>query len=181
MTARLEVVESRRGLHLGRIVAVGAAICIAFSACAHRGSRRPAVAQTPTYPPISPDSVQILTRLPPVAYDELGKVTVQQESAQPRARTVEVVREAAAQAGANAAILLEERNFPQRNRATRRNMNMRRLVALLIRRKDVATPPLENPNQLPAAPSPSPSPRSERGGPPPPAPQGAPPGAATGT
>jgi hypothetical protein len=132
----------------------------------------------PTYPPIPPGAVQILNRRPPVAYDELGTVTVQEESTQPRARSMEEVRELAAQVGANAAVLLQERNFRQRNSATRRSMNMRRLVALLIRRKDVITPALEN--QAPAAPSPSPSPRSERGGPPPPMPRGAPPGA-TGT
>jgi hypothetical protein len=178
--ARSKRVKRRRGVYLNLFVALSVAICMALSGCAHRGSRRPAAAQTPTYPPTSPDYVQILTRRPPVAYDELGKVTVQTESVQPRARSMQEVREVAAQAGANAAVLLEERNFRQRNGVTRRSMNMRRLVALLIRRKDVATPALENPNQVPAAPSPSPSPRSERGGPPPPAPQGAPPGA-TGT
>ena len=173
-------VKRRRGAYLNRFAALSVATCMAFSGCAHRTNRGPAAAQTPAYPPISPESVQILNRRPPVAYDELGKVTVQTESAQPRARSMEEVREVAAHAGANAAVLLDERTFRQRNSVTRRSMDMRRLVALLIRRKDVATPPLENPNQLPPAPSPSPSPRSERGGPPPPAPQGAPPGA-TGT
>jgi hypothetical protein len=182
MARSQRIKRRRRGLDSRAFAAVSAAICIALSGCAHRGARRPATAtaQTPTYPPISPDSVQILNRRPPVAYDELGKVTVQEESAQPRARSMEEVREVAAQAGANAAVLLEERNFRQRNSVTRRSMDMRRVIALLIRRKDVATPPLENPYQVPAVPSPAPSPRSERGGPPPPAPQGAPPGA-TGT
>jgi hypothetical protein len=173
-------VKRRREVYLNLFVTLSVATfatCMAFSGCAHRGNRRSAAVQTPTYPPISPDSVQILNRRPPVTYDELGKVTVQTESAQPRVRSMEEVREVAAQAGANAAILLEERTFRQRNGVTRRSINMRRLVALLIRRKDVVTPPLENPNQVPPAPSPSPSPRSERGGPPPPAPQGAPPGA----
>lgn len=166
---------------LARSIALAGIFLPALLGCAHRGSRGPVAAQTPlTYPPIAPDSVQILNRRPWVAYDELGKVTVQTENAQPRARAMEEVRQEAAQAGANAAVLLQESTFRRRNGVTRRTMNMRRLVALLIRRKDVVTPPLENPNQLPPAPSPSPSPRSERGGPPPPAPQGAPPGA-TGT
>jgi hypothetical protein len=180
MARSKRVKRPQREVYLNLFVVLSAAICLTLSGCAHRGSRRSAAAQTPTYPPISPDSVQFLNRRPPVAYDELGKVTVQAESVQPRAQSMEEVREVAAQAGANAAVLLEERNFRQRNSVTRRSMNMRRLVALLIRRKDVVTPPLENPNQAPPAPAPSPSPRSERGGPPPPAPQGAPPGA-TGT
>lgn len=163
---------------LTRLTALAGMLLLVLPGCAHRASRRSAAAQTPTYPPTSPEYVQILNRRPPVAYDELGKVTVQTENAQPRERSMEEVRQAAAQAGANAAILLQERTFRQRNRATRRAVNMRRLVALLIRRKDVVTPALENPNRLPQAPSPSPSPRSERGGPPPPAPRGAPPGAA---
>ena len=176
--ARSKRVKRPCEVYLNASAALSVAACLALSGCAHRASRRPAAAQTPTYPPTSPEYVQILNRRPPVAYDELGKVTVQTDSAQPRARSMEEVRQAAAQAGANAAILLQERTFRQRNSVTRRTMNMRRLVALLIRRKDVVTPALENPNQLPPAPSPSPSPRSERGGPPPPAPRGAQPGAA---
>lgn len=171
------VKQPRCGVYLNLFVALNVAICLTLGGCAHRGSRRSAAAQTPTYPPISPESVQILNRRPPVAYDELGRVTVQTESVYPRTRSMQEVREVAAQAGANAAVLLDERTFRQHNSVTRRSTDMRRLIALLIRRKDVWTPPLENPYQVPAAPSPSPSPRSERGAPPPPVPQGAPPGA----
>ncbi|MBV9491299.1 MAG: hypothetical protein JO069_16485 [Verrucomicrobia bacterium] len=157
---------------------VAAIVCLALVACAGRRSRVAPVAKpTPAYPAIPPHFVQILQRRPPAPYDDLGTVTVQVESAKPLAQTMQDIREVAAQTGANAAVVLGEKTFRQHNGVTGRNTDMRRTVALLIHRRDVVTPVLQNP----ASPAlPSPTPREERGGPPPPPPRGAPPGA-TGT
>src|SRR2546421_3920338 len=113
------------GLRSNGRFAVAVLACCTLVACAgHRSRLASASTQPPVYPPIPPDLVQILNRRPLAAYDELGTVTVQEESAKPLAHTLEEVRGVAAQAGANAAVLLNQTTFRQHNGVTGRRTNM---------------------------------------------------------
>ncbi len=128
----------------------------------------------PVYPPIAPEAVQFLTVRPRVPYDELGTITIQPPDAQPAGPSLREIRESAARVGANAVVLREDAIVREKLGLRRRRARVRRTVALLIRRRDVHTPPL--PNAAPAPLVPSPNPRLDRGGPPPPSANGPGPG-----
>ena len=121
-----------------------------------------AAASTPAvYPPVSPGAVEILNRVPAGPYDKLGTVTVQENAAFPLDRTVTAIRDRAAQSGANAIVLIQQRQFTQRNEFTHRRTPMRFTVFALLRR---GVPMSHAGSERPGAPSSA----RENPGPPPP-------------
>ncbi|HEY0794032.1 MAG TPA: hypothetical protein VGD78_23425, partial [Chthoniobacterales bacterium] len=81
-----------------------------------------------------PAAVEVLNRFPTGIYDRLGTVTVQENAAFPLDRTVTAVRDKAAQSGANAIVLIQQRQFVQRNEFTRQRTPTRFTVFALLRR-----------------------------------------------
>jgi hypothetical protein len=79
----------------------------------------------------------MLNRFPIGPYDKLGTITVQENATIPLGHTVAAIRDNAAHAGANAIVLVQQRQFTRRNEFTRQRTPTRLTVFVLLRRGTV--------------------------------------------
>ena len=94
---------------------------------AHKTAPPPAV----TYPATSERALRELSRLPQGSYDKLAIITVAGEVGEQLASAIKGAREAAAQRGANALVILKEVEY--RQKVGRRTLKVRRISYLAIR------------------------------------------------
>ncbi|MGA8658419.1 MAG: hypothetical protein WB586_19945 [Chthoniobacterales bacterium] len=82
-----------------------------FAGCAtHQQPATP-----PAFAPTSENAVQVLSGVPRGGYDKLGAVTILQDAAVDVDRNFQTVRQIAAQAGANAIFVQQEKAYSFRN------------------------------------------------------------------
>jgi hypothetical protein len=86
-----------------------------------------------TYPPAPEAALRDLSRLPSGPYDRLQIITVTAEVGEELALAIKNARESAAQKGANALVLLEDKEF--RQKIGKRKMKIRRITYLAIHRR----------------------------------------------
>ena len=104
------------------------AVYFAVAGCAaHKTAPLPPV----TYPATSESALRELRRLPQGSYDRLAVITVAAETGEQLASAIKGAREAAAQKGATALVILKEVEFQQK--AGPRTLKVRRITYLAIR------------------------------------------------
>jgi hypothetical protein len=86
------------------------ALTILAASCAARKPPPP----LPVFPPISENAVQQLRYLPSVPYDRLETVTIEAEAGTQYVSALKEARQAAARAGGNAMILVEDTEFQKK-------------------------------------------------------------------
>jgi hypothetical protein len=94
---------------------------------AHKTALPPPV----TYPASSESALRELSRLPQGSYDKLAIITVAAEVGEQLASAIKGAREATAQRGANALVILKEVEF--RQKVGQRTLKVRRVSYLAIR------------------------------------------------
>ena len=90
-----------------------AVIVAAVHLCTACATRKPPPAP-PVYPPTSESSVKQLAYLPSVHYYSLETVTIEAEPGNQYAAALKEAREGAASKGANAMVLMQDKEFPQK-------------------------------------------------------------------
>ena len=104
------------------------AVYFAVVGCAvHKTAPLPPV----TYPATSESALRELRRLPQSSYDRLAIITVAAEVGEQLASAIKGAREAAAQKGANALVILKEVEFLQK--VGQQQLKVRRITYLVIR------------------------------------------------
>jgi hypothetical protein len=104
------------------------AVYLAVAGCAaHKTAPPPPV----TYPATSESALRELRRLPQGSYDKLAIITVAAEVGEQLASAIKGAREAAAQRGANALVILKEVEYRQKR--GQRTLKVRRISYLAIR------------------------------------------------
>ena len=104
------------------------AVYLAVAGCAaHKAAPTPPV----TYPATSESALRELSRLPQGSYEKLAIITVAAEVGEQLASAIKGAREAAAQRGANALVILKEVEY--RQNVGRRTLKVRRISYLAIR------------------------------------------------
>jgi hypothetical protein len=103
------------------------AVSLTVAGCAaHKTAPQPPV----TYPATSEGALRELRGLPQGPYDRLAIITVAAEVGTQLASAIKGAREAAAQKGANALVVLKEAEFPQKG--GQRRLKVRRITYLAI-------------------------------------------------
>jgi|HubBroStandDraft_6_1064221.scaffolds.fasta_scaffold1532470_2 hypothetical protein len=104
------------------------AVYLTVAGCAaHKKAPLPPV----SYPATSESELRELRRLPQASYDKLAIITVAAEVGEQLDSVIKGAREAAAQKGANALVILKEIEFQQK--VGRRTLKVRRVTYLAIR------------------------------------------------
>jgi hypothetical protein len=98
--------------------------------CAFRKAPAP---PPPTYPALPESAIQELRRSPSGAYDKVEVITIEAEVGTDLLSAMRSVRQAAAQKGANAVVILSDAEFPQK--VDKREVKIRRIVYLAIHRR----------------------------------------------
>jgi hypothetical protein len=102
-------------------------VYLSVAGCAaHKTAPPPPV----TYPATSESALRELRGLPQVPYDRLAIITIAAEVGEQLASAIKGAREAAAQKGANALVVLKETEFPQK--VGRRTLKIQRITYLAI-------------------------------------------------
>jgi hypothetical protein len=111
-----------------RLLTAWLAIYFTVAGCAaHKTAPLPPV----TYSATSESALRELRRLPQGPFDRLAIITVAAEVGEQLASAIKGAREAAAQKGANALVILKEVEFPQKT--GQRTLKVRRVTYLAIR------------------------------------------------
>jgi hypothetical protein len=103
------------------------ATSLMLAGCAAHKTAPPPV----TYPATSESALRELNRLPQGSYDKLAIITVAGEVGEQLASAIKGAREAAAQKGANALVILKEVEY--RQKVGHRTLKVRRISYLSIR------------------------------------------------
>jgi hypothetical protein len=106
------------------------AACLLVVGCAAHKMATPAPI---TYPPTPEAALRDLRRLPTGPYDRLQIITVTAEVGEQLASAIKNARESAAQKGANALVLLQDKEFHQK--IGKRTVKIRRITYLAIHRR----------------------------------------------
>ena len=101
-------------------------VLLLLSGCATHTKRQP----PPTYPPAPEAELQELRTLPRSPYDRLAILTVVAEPGEQLERSIERARAIAAEKGANAIVVLQTREYPQKS--GRRRVKVWRITYLAI-------------------------------------------------
>jgi hypothetical protein len=103
------------------------AVCLIVAGCA---AHKPAPPPPVTYPATPENALRELHALPQVPYDRLAIITVAAEVGEQLTSAVKGARQAAAQKGANALVVLKETEF--RQKVAQRTVRIRRITYLAI-------------------------------------------------
>jgi hypothetical protein len=118
-----------KNIRCWRLAACLAACLLVFGCAAHKAAPPAPI----TYPPTPEAALRDLRRLPLGPYDRLQIITVTAEVGKQLASAIKSARESAAQKGANALVLLEDKQF--RQKIGKRTMKIRRITYLAIHRQ----------------------------------------------
>ena len=110
-----------------RLLTAWLATSLMLAGCAAHKTAPPPV----TYPATSESALRELNRLPQGSYDKLAIITVAGEVGEQLASAIKGAREAAAQKGANALVILKEVEY--RQKVGHRTLKVRRISYLAIR------------------------------------------------
>ena len=102
-------------------------VCLVLGACAHKPA--PAV---PHYPAIAEQSVRLLAAAPNPPFARLGVVTIQDRLEAMSGDTWSQVRTMAAQSGANAVFVRQQKTFSYRDPQTKQRVRIQRTVYQLV-------------------------------------------------
>jgi hypothetical protein len=106
------------------------AACLLGAGCAAHKQPQP----LPTFPPVPITALRQLPALPPRnSYDRVAILTVEAESGDQLARSISRIRETAAQKGADALVVLQDTEVPQKS--GKRRLPVRRITYLAIHRR----------------------------------------------
>ena len=106
------------------------ALFLLASGCAHHKKEQP----LPTFPPVPLAALRQLPALPPRnSYDRVAILTVEADSGDQLARSIDRIRETAAQKGADAIVVLRNVEFSQKS--GKRTFAVRRITYLAIHRR----------------------------------------------
>jgi hypothetical protein len=126
-----------RSLHLSRVarlqqlrLAAPLLVQLIVAGCAFHKAPAP---PPPTYPALPESAIQELRRFPSGAYDKVEVITIEAEVGADLLSAMRSVRQAAAQKGANAVVILSDAEFPQK--VDKREVKIRRIVYLAIHRR----------------------------------------------